>query len=89
MVSGSSSGFRPGALHISLQIRKIQPRGWKKEQTHADLGQLQAQEGGSLCDTFVQLSVHLQAIAGVYFARNFNKATNNADIFSRWLTRSL
>ena len=27
----------------------------------------------------MQLSVHLQAFAGVYFARNFHKATRNAD----------
>ena len=61
----------------------------KNKRTNTGLGQLQVQEEGSLCDTFVQLSVHLQAIAGVYFARNFYKATNNADIFSRWLTRPL
>ena len=30
MASGSSCGFRPGALHISLQIGKTQPRGWKE-----------------------------------------------------------
>ena len=34
--------FRPGVLHISLQIRKAQPRGWKKKNkwTNTDLGQL-------------------------------------------------
>ena len=38
--------FRLGVLHISLLIRKIQPRGWKKKnkQTNTDLGQPQAQE---------------------------------------------
>ena len=78
MASDSSSGFRPGALHISLQIRKTQPRRWKKEQTNKHvLGQLQAQEAGSLCDTFVQLSVHLQAMAGRVLARNFYKAPKN------------
>ena len=41
---------------------------------NTDLVQLQAQEGGSLGDTFVQLSVHLRAIAGVYFARNSHKS---------------
>ena len=30
MASDSSSSLRPGVLHISLQIRKAQPRGWKK-----------------------------------------------------------
>ena len=30
MASDSSSGFRPGALHISLRTLKTQPRGWKK-----------------------------------------------------------
>ena len=61
----------------------------KNKRTNIGLCQLQAQEGGSPCDNFVQLSVHLQAIAGVYFARNFYKASNNADIFLRWLTRPL
>ena len=63
--------------------------GRKNKRTNTGLGQLQAQEGGSVCDTFVQLSVHLQAIAGVYFARNFYKVTNIADIFSRGLTQPL
>ena len=36
----------------------------KNKRTNADLGQFQAREG--VCDPFVQLSVHLQAIAGVY-----------------------
>ena len=38
MASDSSSGFRPGALHISLQILKTQPRGRRKgahEETRA------------------------------------------------------
>ena len=38
MASDLSCGFRPGALHISLQIRKTQPKGWRKrtnEQTRA------------------------------------------------------
>ena len=36
------------------------------KRTNTVLGQLQAQEEG-VCDTFVQLSVHLQVIiAGVY-----------------------
>ena len=30
MASDSSSGFRPEALHISVRIHKIQPRGWRK-----------------------------------------------------------
>ena len=63
--------------------------GRKNKRTNTVLGQLLAQVGVSLCDTFVLLSVHLQAIVGVYFARNFYKATNNVDIFSRWLTRPL
>ena len=51
----------------------------KNKQTNMNLGQLQVQEGGSLCDTFVQLSVHLQAIAGMYFVQNFHKVIRNAD----------
>ena len=30
MASDSSSGFRPGASHISLRPHKTQPRGWRK-----------------------------------------------------------
>ena len=37
----------------------------RNKQTNTDLGQLQVQEEG-VCDTFVQLSVYLQAIAAVY-----------------------
>ena len=62
--------------------------GRKNKQSNTGLGQLQVQGGGNLGKIFVQLSVHLQTIAGMYFARNFYKATNNADI-SRWLTRPL
>ena len=31
----------------------------KNKRTNMNFGQLQVQEGGSLCDTFVQLSMHL------------------------------
>ena len=51
----------------------------KNKRTKTDLGQFQVQEGGVLCDTFVQHFVHLRAIAGEYFARNFHKVTRNAD----------
>ena len=52
----------------------------KNKWKNTDLGQLQVQEGGgSLCNTFVQLSMHLQAITGTYFVQNFHKATRNAD----------
>ena len=61
----------------------------KNKRTNTGLGRPQAPEGRSLCDNFVQLSEHLQAIVGVYFARNFYKATKNTDIFSCCLTRSL
>ena len=56
-------------------------RGKKNKRTNTDSGQLQVQEGGSLCGNFVELSVHLQAIAGVYFVLNFHKATRNADSY--------
>ena len=64
--------------HYSFHYRyaKLNREGGGKEQTNKyGLGS----EGGSLCDTFVQLSVHLQAIADLYFTRNFHKATRNAD----------
>ena len=48
----------------------------KNKRTNTGLVQLRAQEGGSLCDTFVKL--HLLAIAGMYTVRNFHKATRNA-----------
>ena len=88
------SHFRLGVLHITLQIRKAQPRGWNKEQTSEHrLGSAPSakkkREGESLCDTFVQLFVHLLTIVGVYFAWNFYKATRNANsslaVFSHWL----
>ena len=63
--------------------------GRKNKRTNTGLGKLQAQEGGSQCSTLERLSVHLQAIADVYFVRNIYKATNNADIFSSWLTQPL
>ena len=54
------SHFRPGASHISLLIRKTQPRGWKKEQTNKHgLGSVPSARKGSLCDASVQLFVHL------------------------------
>ena len=43
--------FQPGIFHISQRPHKIQPSGWKEEQTNnMDLGQLQAQER-EFCDT--------------------------------------
>ena len=46
MGSVSSSGSRPGVLHIALHIRYAQPIGWEKKnkRTNTDLGQLQAKE---------------------------------------------
>ena len=38
----------------------------KNKRTNTDLGQLQAREKG-VCDTFVQLSMHSQAMTGVYW----------------------
>ena len=53
--------------------------GGIKEQTNKHgLGSAPSTRGG-VCDTFVQLSVHLQAIVGVYFVWNFHKATRNTD----------
>ena len=63
--------------------------GGGKEQTKKHgLGSTPSARGGSLCDT-LPLFVHLLTIASVYFVRNFYKATNNANIFSRWLTQPL
>ena len=79
----SSCGFshlRSGLLHISLRTHKAQTRGRKKrtnEHTRTWVSSKRKRE--EVCDTFVQLSVHLQAIAGVYF----HKTTRNADSFSR------
>ena len=79
MAIDSSSGFWSQASHIFLQIHKTQPRGWRKrtnEQTRTWVKS--KRKKGKVYNTFVQLSVHLQAIVGVYFARNFHKATRNA-----------
>ena len=81
MACGSFSGFRRGISHFFTST-KIQPRVWEKknERTNTDLGQFQAQER-EFCHDFVQLFVHLKTNAGLYFARNFFKATWNANSF--------
>ena len=71
MAIRSSSGFshlRSGEFHISLRTRKTQhtqPRRWKKrEQTWTWVCYKCKKE--EVCDSFVPLSVHLQAITSVY-----------------------
>ena len=68
------SHFRSWASHISLQIRKIQPRGWKKrtnERTRTWVSSKRKKWG--IYDTFVQLFVHLQANAGKYLHETSTK----------------
>ena len=74
MASDSSSGFfsspTRGITHFFMDTQNTTERMEEKnKRTNTDLGQLQLQEGGSLRDTFVQLSEHLQAIAGEYLRK--------------------
>ena len=64
MASDSSSCFflfpSRGITHFFTDTQNTTKRVEEKnKQTSMGLGQLQVQEGGSLWDTFVQLSVHL------------------------------
>ena len=72
----SSSGFsnlRPGFFHISLLTCKICNRGGRrKEEQTIGLG-LAPSARGEVCDTFMQLSVHLQAIEGMYLRETSTK----------------
>ena len=84
MASYSSNGFshlRPGALHISLQICKTQPKEWRKrtnKQTRTWVNS-KRKKGEVYVTLLCSSPCNLQAIAGVYFARNFHKAPRNAD----------
>ena len=54
-----------GISHFITDTQNTTERvGGKNKRTNTDSSQLQAQAGGSQCDSFVQLSVHLQAIDG-------------------------
>ena len=76
---GFFSSSTRGTTHFLTDAQNTAERVQEKnKRTNTDLGQLQAQEGG-VCDTFVLLSVHLQAFAGVYFVRNLHKASKNAN----------
>ena len=77
-----------GVFHISLRPQKIQPRGWKEEKTNnMDLGQFQAQER-EFCVTLHSSCIRRLSPACI-LRETSSKGTNNADIFSRWLTRPL
>ena len=77
-----------GVFQISLRPQKIQPRGRKEEQTNnMDLGLLQAQES-EFCVTLHSPCIRRLSPACI-LRETSTKGTNNADIFSRWLTRPL
>ena len=62
MASDSSSGFShlcPRVFHIPLQIRKAQPRGWKKRTNEQTLTWVSSKrkKWGSQCDTFCSFCV--------------------------------
>ena len=87
------SSLTRGITHFFMDTQNTTERVEEKnKQTNTDLGQLQAQEGGSLCDTFVQLSVHLQAIAGEYLHETCTKPlgilTHLLTVFSALLPSS-
>ena len=70
MASDSSSAFfsspTRGITYFFTNTQNTTERVKENKRTNTGMGQLQVQEGGSLYDTFVQLSVHLQSIAGMY-----------------------
>ena len=73
MASDSSSGLWPGVSHISLQIRKAQPRGGRKRSNERTRTWVSSKrKKGSLWHC--AFSMHLKTIAGVYFAWNFYKS---------------
>ena len=74
MASDSYSGFPTrGITHFFYRLRKAHTREWKKEQSNKHgLGSAPGARKG-VCDTFAQLSAHLQTIAGVSFVQNFYK----------------
>ena len=78
--SESSNGFshlRPGVFHISLPTYKIHNRGGgRKEKTKTKNNRARVstkRKREEICNTFVQLSVHLQVIAGVYLRETSTK----------------
>ena len=81
MGSNSSSGFRPGALHISLRTYKTQQIGWKKgtnEQTRAWVGS-KCKKGEVFATLLSSSACIFAGYRGRIFAWNFHKATSNAD----------
>ena len=66
----SSSGFShlwPGVFHISIQICNSQPRGRMKKKNKQSWAWVSSKRRKvEVCDTFVLLSVCLEAIGSVY-----------------------
>ena len=78
MASDSFRGFShpwPGVFHISLRIRKTQPRGWKKRRTNNRAWLAPSARGVSLWH-FLCIR---WANASVYSSENSHKATHNAN----------
>ena len=74
MARDSFSRLRLGALHISLQIRKTQPRGWKKRTNEHGLGSAPSVRKGESVTLYV-----LWANVSVYSNETPTKATSHAD----------
>ena len=87
IANDSSSVFShlwPGVFHVSLQIRKVQPKGERKEQTNKHgLGSAPTARSGEVYVTLFVHSVFLWANGSVYSSENSHKATSNADLNSR------
>ena len=80
----------PGVFHISLRPQKYNwESGRKRINEHFGLRSApSARKGKSMCDTLHSLCICRLSVACI-LCETSTKGTNNADIFSRWLTRPL
>ena len=89
MASDSSRDLQPAVSQISLVMQNTTERVEEKsKRTNTDLGQLQAQEGGVYV-TLGSSPCICRLSQACILRQTSTKATNNADIFSRLLTRPL
>ena len=89
MASDSSSGFRRDITHFITATQNTTKSVEGRTNELYGLGSVPSTRKGSLCDDFVQLFVHLQTIMGVYFVRDFYKATRNSNLSLTVIPRCL
>ena len=62
-----------GILHSFTKTQNTQPSGWKKRRTNNRAWVSSKCKWGEVCNIFLLLFVHLQAIAGVYLRETSTK----------------